>query len=39
MIKIMLDSSSDALHTHPYDYYIPLTVDIDGRCYKVFASI
>ena len=34
MIKIMLDSSSDALHTHPYDYYIPLTVDIDGRCYK-----
>ena len=34
MIKIMLDSSSDALHTHPYDYYIPLTVDIAGRCYK-----
>ena len=34
MIKIMLDSSSDALNTHPYDYYIPLTVDIAGRCYK-----
>ena len=34
MIKIMLDSSSDALNTHPYDYYIPLTVDIGGRCYK-----
>jgi DegV family protein with EDD domain len=34
MIKIMLDSSSDAFNTHPYDYYIPLTVDIAGRCYK-----
>ncbi len=34
MVKILLDSSSDAMHTHPYDYYVPLTVDIDGRCYK-----
>lgn len=34
MIKIMLDSSSDSKTNHPYDYYIPLTVDIDGRCYK-----
>ena len=34
MIKIMLDSSSDALNTHPYDYYIPLTVEIAGRYYK-----
>jgi len=34
VIKIMLDSSSDALNTHPYDHYIPLTVDIAGRCYK-----
>lgn len=34
MIKIMLDSSSDSHNTHPYDYYIPLTVDIGGRCYK-----
>ena len=34
MIKIMLDAASDSKHTHPYDYYIPLTVDIDGRCYK-----
>lgn len=30
----MLDSSSDSRFHHPYDYYIPLTVDIDGRCYK-----
>jgi DegV family protein with EDD domain len=34
MIKIMLDSSSDSKNHHPYDYYIPLTVDIGGRCYK-----
>ena len=34
MVKILLDSSSDAMHTHPYDYYVPLTVDIDSRCYK-----
>lgn len=34
MIKIMLDSSSDSHNTHPYDYYIPLTVDLGGRCYK-----
>lgn len=34
MIKIMLDSSSDSHNTHPYDYYIPLTVDIAGKCYK-----
>jgi DegV family protein with EDD domain len=34
MVKILLDSSSDAMHTHPYDYYVPLTVDIDGKCYK-----
>lgn len=34
MVKILLDSSSDAMLTHPYDYYVPLTVDIDGRCYK-----
>ncbi len=30
----MLDSSSDSHNTHPYDYYIPLTVDLGGRCYK-----
>ena len=34
MVKILLDSSSDGIHTHPLDYYVPLTVDIDGRCYK-----
>lgn len=34
MVKIILDSSSDGKNTHPYDYYIPLTVDIGGRCYK-----
>ena len=34
MVKIMLDSSSDSRNTHPYDYYIPLTVDIGGKCYK-----
>lgn len=34
MVKIMLDSSSDGIHTHPHDYYIPLTVDIAGKCYK-----
>ena len=34
MVKIMLDSSSDSRNTHPYDYYVPLTVDIGGRCYK-----
>ncbi len=34
MIKIMLDSSSDSKNNHPYDYYIPLTVDIGGKCYK-----
>lgn len=34
MVKIMLDAASDSRSTHPYDYYIPLTVDIDGRCYK-----
>lgn len=34
MIKIMLDSSSDSQKNHPFDCYIPLTVDIDGRCYK-----
>ncbi len=34
MIKIMLDSSSDSQKNHPFDYYIPLTVDIDGKCYK-----
>lgn len=34
MVKIMLDSSSDGIHTHPYDYYIPMTVDIAGKCYK-----
>ena len=34
MVKIMLDAASDSKNTHPYDYYIPLTVDIDGRCYK-----
>lgn len=34
MVKILLDSSSDGMHTHPFDYYVPLTVDIGGRCYK-----
>lgn len=34
MIKIMLDSSSDCKNHHPHDYYIPLTVDIGGKCYK-----
>lgn len=34
MVKIMLDSSSDSKNNHPYDYYIPLTVDIGGKCYK-----
>jgi DegV family protein with EDD domain len=34
MIKIMLDSSSDSINTHPCDYYIPLRVDIGGRVYK-----
>lgn len=34
MIKIMLDAASDSKNNHPYDYYIPLTVDIGGRSYK-----
>lgn len=34
MVKIMLDSASDGKNTHPYDYYVPLTVEIAGRCYK-----
>lgn len=34
MIKIMLDAASDSKSTHPYDHYIPLTVDIGGKCYK-----
>lgn len=34
MVKIMLDSASDGKNTHPCDYYIPLNVDIGGRCYK-----
>lgn len=34
MIKLMLDASSDSKTNHPHDYYIPLTVDIDGKCYK-----
>ena len=34
MIKIMLDSSSDSQNNHPFDYYVPLTVEIAGKCYK-----
>lgn len=34
MIKIMLDSASDSQNNHPFDFYIPLTVDIAGKCYK-----
>ena len=34
MIKIMLDAASDSKNNHPYDYYIPLTVDIGGKSYK-----
>ena len=34
MVKIMLDAASDSKNTHPYDYYVPLTVDIGGRVYK-----
>ncbi len=34
MVKIMLDSASDGKNIHPYDYYVPMTVDIGGRAYK-----
>lgn len=34
MVKIMLDSASDGVAVHPYDYYVPMTVDIGGRAYK-----
>lgn len=34
MVKIMLDSASDGKNTHPYDYYVPLTVEIGGKSYK-----
>lgn len=34
MIKLMLDSASDSMQVHPYDDYIPLTVDIAGKCYQ-----
>ena len=35
MIKIMVDSSSDCRkEDNFYDLFIPLTVDIDGDCYR-----
>ena len=33
MIRIMLDSASDGVDLHPYDHYVPLTVEIDGNSY------
>lgn len=33
MIRIMLDSASDGVALHPYDHYVPLTVEIDGNSY------
>ena len=33
MIKIMVDSSSDCM-VDAYDYFVPLTVNIDGKEYR-----
>ncbi len=34
MIKIMVDSSSDCRNSEIYDYFVPITVNIDGKEYK-----
>ena len=34
MIKIMLDAASDSANIIPYEYYIPLNVEINGKYYK-----
>lgn len=34
MIKIMVDSASDCRNSEIYDYFVPITVNIDGKDYK-----
>ena len=34
MIKIMVDSSSDCRNREIYDYFVPISVNIDGKDYK-----
>ena len=34
MIKIMVDSASDCRDNNIFDYFIPITVELDGRSYQ-----
>lgn len=33
MVKILLDSASDGIATHPFDYFLPLIVDFGDKVY------